>query len=407
MANRKLTEKLIAAIKKHGDEQVLEQLDGALAAKSIKGQDLDLVACLESDFGPNWRNRIENADSDAMEAIITSGTFNKMAQRVIRNSLQENPREEYKLSNLAPVETRGECEESFKDFGIFSDIEVHEVCELEPGPLYGVSSDYLEHPNGKAVSAGLAFTREAMCKDPNGYIMAQVPKLADAHNKYREDRLVDTLIGYNATYDRSGTLYDVYYAADASSTPFDDGSSGPWINAEATTLTCPEDFQTIKDLFYDMTDLVHGRPIEMNTDNLNVITSDQERDRLRPLLLATSVERDTTCPGSGDTNHFMMTPEVANGLTFAPVPYKRMVDAIVARYSVTIAEARKWVWLGDLPMFLAWVYQVRPEVRRLTPSAEEQRKRIVAIYDSYSKGYAYVKNPQKGILLTGASSESV
>lgn len=405
MANRQLTKKVIDAYKKHG-EQVLEEFDEALESKQIKPLDIDLNYCVEQDFGPNFKEKIMNMDSDAMEAIVTSGTFNKMVQRTIRYSLQENPREEYKLSAITPVESRGECEESFKDWGVFSDIKVHELCELEPSPLYGVASDYLEHPNGKTVGAGIAFTREAMCKDPNGFAMQQVPKIADAHNLYREEKLVDTLIGYNATYDRSGTLYDIFYEDGATGTPFDDGSGGPWINAASLTLTCGEDLQTVKNLFYDMTDLVHGRPMSVDVTNLNVFTSQRTRDRILPLLNATSVEKDATCPGSGDTVHYFMTPEVANGMTFNPMEYQRLISAIVSRYSLTQAQANEWIFFGKIPEFMAWVYQIRPSVTRLNLSEEAQRRRIVAQYDSISKGYAYVKEPQKAVWLTGDSSES-
>lgn len=406
MANRQLTKTVIEKFKKHGDV-VLEEFDEALESKQIKPADIDLNFCVEHDFGPDFKHKLTNMSDDAMEAIVTSGTFNKMAQRAIRYSLQENPREQYKLSALVPNETRGECEESFKDWGIFSDIKAHEVCELEAGPLYGVASDYLEHPNGKQIAVGIAFTREAMCKDPNGFLTQQIPKIADAHNLYKEDKLVDTLIGYNAFYDRSGTLYDIFYDDGTGDTPFDDGSGGPWINASGDSLTCGEDLQTVKNIFYDHVDLVHGRPMSVDTSNLDVFTSQRTRDRILPLLNATSVERDSTCPGSGDTVHYFMTPEVANGMTFSPREYQRLTTAIMTRYSLTRAQANEWIFFGKISEFMAWVYQIRPTVTRLTLSEEAQRKRIVAQYDSLSKGYAYVKDPQKALWLTATGSESV
>lgn len=407
MANRQLTEKLLRDMKKHKETDVLEALDGAIEAGSIKASDLDLVPCLESDFGPDWRRKTsENGVSDdAMEAIITSGTFNKMAQRIIRHSLRENPREDYKISNIVGTDSRGECEESYKDFGAFSDIKVHEVCELEAGPDYGLATDWLQHPNGKAVAAGLAFTREAMCKDPNGYLMQQIPKLADAHNLYREEKLIDAMIGYNTTWNRSDTDYDIFYD-DGTGSVFDDGTSGPWVNASAATLTCGEDLQEVKNLFYDMTDMVHGRPMSGDVNNLNVFTSQRTRDRINPILNATTVERDATCPGSGDTIHYYMSPEIANGMTFRPMSYIRLVQAIMNRYSLTSAQANEWIFFGHLTEFLGWTYQVRPEVRRLTLAAEDQKKRVVARYDSYSKGYAWVKDPQKALWLTGSEESA-
>lgn len=406
MANRQLTETLIKDHKKHGDV-VLEQFSEVLESEkpAYKPADIDLVACLEHDFGPKFREVVPRISDDAMEAIITSGVFNRMAQIMIKTSLRENPKEAYKLANVVPVETRGECEDSFKDFGVFSDIEVREVGELEAGPLYGIATDYLQHPNGKPVAAGLAFTREALCKDPNGFLLQQIPKLRDAHDQYRETKLIDSLIGYNNTYNRSGTAYSIYYDnADAS--PFASGASGPWINAEASSIVCGSDMQNVRDLFYDMTDLVHGRIIEMDMDNLDVWTSRQNRDKLLPLLRSTSVERDVSC-GAGDTQHFYMSPEVANGMTFSPVGYDRMVEQIALRYSIGVSEAREWIWFGKLAEFMAWVYQVRPEVNRCPLGANECQKRIVAVYNSYSKGYSYVKDPHKAVLLTGTTFESL
>ena len=408
MANRQMTDKLLRDMKKHKESDVLESLQGAIEAKSVKPDDIDLTACLESDFGPDWRRKTsENGVSDdAMEAIITSGTFNKMAQIVIRNSLRENPREEYMISNMVGTESRGECEESYKDFGAFSDIKVHEVCELEAGPDYGLATDWLQHPNGKAVAAGIAFTREAMCKDPNGYLMQQIPKLRDAHDLYREEKLVDAMIGYNVTWNRSDTDYDIFYDSGYGSV-FADGSGGPWVNASAEALVCGEDLQVVKNIFYDMTDMVHGRPMSVDVNGMDVFTSQRTRDRINPILNATSVERDATCPGTGDTIHYMMTPAIANGMTFQPKAYIRLMQAIASRYSLTTARANEWIFFGKLSEFLGWTYQVRPEVRRLTLAAQDQKKRVVARYDSYSKGYAWVKDPQKAMWLTGSESDSI
>jgi len=101
-----------------------------------------------------------------------------------------------------------------------------------------------------------------------------------------------------------------------------------------------------------------------------------------------------------------MPPSMANGITFTPVAYIRMVQRIMMRYNLTSYQASQWIFFGHLNEFLGWVYQVRPEVRRLTLAAEDQKKRIVARYDSYSKGYAYVKDPQKAVWLTGEESGS-
>lgn len=408
MANRQLTEKLLRDMKKHKESDVLESLQGAMEAKSVNPADIDLTACLESDFGPDWRRKTsENGVSDdAMEAIITSGTFNKMAQIVIRNSLRENPREEYMISNMVGTESRGECEESYKDFGAFSNIKVHEVGELEAGPDYGLSTDWLQHPNGKAVAAGVAFTREAMCKDPNGYLMQQIPKLRDAHDLYREEKLVDAMIGYNVTWNRSDTDYDIFYDSGYGSV-FANGVNGPWINASAEAIVCGEDLQVVKNIFYDMTDMVHGRPMSMDVNGLDVFTSQRTRDRINPILNATSVERDATCPGSGDTIHYFMSPEIANGMTFKPKAYIRLMQAIASRYSLTTARANEWIFFGKLNEFLAWTYQIQPEVRRLTLAAQDQKKRVVARYDSYSKGYAWIKDPQKAMWITGSESDSI
>lgn len=405
MANRQLTLKTLASHKKHGSV-VLEQLNGLLEAKTITSEDIDLIPCLEQDFGPNYRDRITSMSEEAMEAVITSGMFNKMAQIKIRHSLRENPKEEYKLSNRVTTESREECGENFRDFGVFSDMKWHKVRELESAPLYGLSSDYLQHPEGEAGGLGLAVTREAMCKDPNGYIMSQIPKIKDAHDEHREDLLIDALIGYGTTWNRSGTTYDIYYdSGPTSGTPFDSGASGPWINCEALTITCPADFQNIKELWREMTDLVYGRPIMMNTENLDAFTSEQEADRLRKLLNSTSVEQDVTC-ADATTVKYIMTPETANGMQFSPTTYLRLAEKIALRYSISLADARQWIWLGRLDEFIGFVYQIRPEVRRLNLSAEEQSRRIVARYDSHSKGYAYIKDPMKGIILTGGASDS-
>jgi|GEM_PF-1315473 len=407
MANRQITEKLLRDMKKHNEAEVLESIDCAMEAKSIKPSDIDLTVCLEQDFGADWRRKAgeRGVSDDAMEAIITSGTFNKMAQTVIRNTLRENPREQYKISAKVGTSSRGECEESYKDFGAFSDMKFHEVCELEAAPDYGMSTDWLQHPNGKGGGLGVAFTREAMCKDPNGYLMTQVANIKDAHDLYKEEKLIDAMIGYNTTWNRSDTDYDIFYDS-GYGTVFDDGSSGPWVNATAESLVCGEDLQVVKNLFYDMTDMVHGRPMSMDTDGLDVFTSQRTRDRINPILNATSVEKDSTCPGSGDTIHYYMPPAIANGMTFQPVAYIRLIQRIMLRYSLTAAQANEWIFFGNLSEFLGWTYQVRPEVKRLTLCSDDQKKRIVARYDSYSKGYAWVKDPQKAVWMTGSESES-
>jgi uncharacterized lipoprotein YddW (UPF0748 family) len=93
-------------------------------------------------------------------------------------------------------------------------------------------------------------------------------------------------------------------------------------------------------------------------------------------------------------------------MQFSPTTYLRLAEKIALRYSISLADARQWIWLGRLDEFIGFVYQIRPEVRRLNLSAEEQSRRIVARYDSHSKGYAYIKDPMKGIILTGGASDS-
>lgn len=409
MADRHLTEKVIRDIKKHGDA-ALEALDQAIGLGPEKGlhfADLDLRAALEADFGPNYVDVINRKEDAAVEAVVTSGMFHKMVQRFIRFGLTQTPKEEYALLRRTPVETVGECEESYRDWGIFSDFKVHKLSELQKAPLYGLAADYLDHPRGEAYGNALAWTREALCKDPNRFIMSQLPLLLDAHNEEQENLLIDTVIGYNsngnALWNRSGTVYDIYYD-DGTSSYFDDGTSGPWVNALATEFVCPADFQVLKDLWRDFTDMVHGRPEPFAETGLDVFTSLEQQDALRKLLNSTEVEEDVTCGSS--TIRYKMTPQVANNLDFEPVGYRRMVSRIVERYGITETEAQKWMWFGHLSDFMALAYQVRPTAQRVPLAGEEYRRRIVAMYTTYSKWYVYVKNPKKGVLVTHVESSS-
>ena len=336
-----ITKKIAKALKgKHADavEQEFEEL---LLSKSVKWQDLKLHAALEEDFGMGYRDRIQRIGDDAMEAIVTSGTFHKMVTTVIRTTLQEEPREQFKLSAAVTSETVGECDGPVEDHGVFTDFVAHEVCELEMPPLYGVATDFMRHPTGKEAGLGIAFTRDALCKDPSGMLQREIPNLRVALDEYRENKLIDTFIGYLTTFNRSGTAYDTYYAADeAVTTPFSDGASGPWINAACNTFSCSSDLDAVKELGWNMRDMVHGR--ELNLEYDQVWTSKQTADRIRPLLLASAVECDTPCSGEGETCKYIMTAEVANGMTFTVTPYSRMVDRIVLRYGVTAAEAQGW-----------------------------------------------------------------
>lgn len=403
MANAVITKKLVKEIAKHGDD-ALEQVDEILKDGAVKWNDIDIPTILEHDFGGiGYRERITTMDNDAMEAVISSSIFNKMIIKQVRAALAENPKESYKLASRIGSETKGECEGRYEDHGAFSDIQVHEVSELQKGPLYGLATDFLRHPQAKSYSAGLAWTREALCKDPNGYLNQQIPKLRDAHFTKQEELLLDVFIGYTPTYDRSGTLYETYYAADGSSTVFDDGSGGPWVNAAALDFGCSADLQTVRDLFYDMRDMVHGRPIEMDTSNLQLWTSRQKADAIRPKLLASAVESDEDCNATG-TRHYVMTAEVANGMSFDLTSYQRLVDRIVAKWAVTAAEAQEWWFAGMVEEMFGFVWQIAPQITRCNISGDDQRRRIVALYDSLSKGYAYVKNPYKGVMLTPTQS---
>jgi len=394
MPNRSLTKTLVRDIKKHGDD-ALEQLESALKSKNLHWKEIDFNAALEDDFGPNIQSKAMRLGDDAIEAIITSGTFNKMIPRVIRHALAENPKEQYKMSGLVPTETKGECEDGTEDHGVFSDPVVQEIGELEKPPLFGIATDYMRHPKGRMTGLSLAFTRESICRDPNSYIQKQVPKIADAHNEYKENKILDTLIGYLNTFNRSGTAYNTYYEA-GSVTPFPSG--GPWVNAAANDFRCSDDLQTIRNMFYDHRDMVHGRPIEMNTDNLTVLTSKQNADRIRPLLLATAVEDLASC-SDGQERKYIMTAEVANGMTFDLMSYQRFVDRIRLRYGVSASLAQQWWWTGRIPEFMSWVSQISPSVTRCPLGAEECQRRIVALYTSVSKGYAYITNQYAGMML--------
>lgn len=406
MPNAVLTKKLVKGIAKHG-EDALEQLDGLFAEKAVKWDDIHIPSILEHDFGPDYRRRIDvgGLDNDAMEAIISSSIFNKMILKTVRAALAETPKESYKLASKITAESKGECEGRYEDHGAFSDIQVHEVSELQKGPLYGLATDFQRHPVAKSYSAGLAWTREALCKDPNGYLNQQVPKLRDAHFTKQEELLLDAFIGYTASYDRSGTLYDTYYAEDGTSTVFDDGSSGPWVNSAALNFGCSADLQTVRNLFYDMRDLVHGRPIDIDTDNLELWTSKQKADAIRPKLLASAVESDEDCDATG-TRHYVMSAEVANGMTFDLMSYQRLVDRIALRWDLAAADAQEWWFCGKPAEMFGFVWQIAPQITRCNISGDDQRRRIVALYDSLSKGYAYVKNPYKGVMLMPSQSAS-
>jgi len=396
--NRAVTQQILRDHKKHGDA-VFEELDEILEAGQIQATELDLVSCLEHDFGVGYRRDVMTMGDDAMEAIITSGTFNKMVPKIIRTALAEQPKEEYFLLNRVTIETRGECEDGYEDHGVFSDPQAEEICELQKPPMFGVATDFMTHPKGKQYGLGFAFTREAVCRDPNSFIQQQIPKISDAHNEKFENQLIDLFVGYTNTYNRSGTDYDTYYAADGTSTPFGDGSGGPWVNAQANDLTCPADFQSARNLFYDFRDMVHGRPIPVPMTGLSVVTSPQKADAVRPKLLATAIEDDVTCNG-GDSVKYIMTAQVANQMTFDLLSYQRLVDRIALRWGVTTEEARNWWWLGNIPEFMSWVYNIRPTVTRCPQDAESCKRRIVAQFTSLSKGYGYIRNPYRGMWFT-------
>jgi len=399
MPKPKLTQKIIADYSKYG-ERVLEELDEMLEGGDLKAADLDIPTMLESDFGPNWRGKVTNMEQDALEQVITSGTFNKMIPRIIRTSLREQPKEQYLLLNRVFRETKGECEDGFEDHGVFSDPQVEELCELQKAPQFGVATDFMTHPKGKMRGLGLSFTREALCRDPAGFIQQQVPKIADAHNNRIEDLLLDLFIGYTNTYNRSGTFYDTYYAADGSSTPFDDGSGGPWVNSQANDFVCPEDLELVLQLLDGFRDMVHGRPITVPTEGLTVVTSKERARYIRRKMAAQQIEEDVTC-NSGQTVKYVLNGSDANQMAFGEIlGYQRFVDRIVLRYGVTAAEAAEWWWVGSIPEFLSWVTNIAPSVTRCPLGAEECQRRIVANYSSLSKGYGYVRNPYRALMLT-------
>jgi len=400
------TRKIVKAMAAAGrSSDALEQEFGEILEQGeMHWSEVKMEAALEQDFGPNYKSKIQNVSDDAMEAIVTSGTFNKMIAKVIRAAVLETPKEAYKMSRIVTSETVGECDGPIEDHGMFTDFQAHEVCELEAGPLYGIATDFLRHPRGKQASNGLAFTREAMCRDINGFIGQAIPKLRDSLDEWKENKLIDTFIGYIPTFNRSGTLYDTYYAAEEGTTEFD--HDGPWVNAACNEFLCSSDLTAVREIFWDMRDMVHGREINVDTDNLTLLTSKQNADRIRPLLLASAVECDTGCAGDGETCKYIMTAEVANGMTFDLQSYSRFVDRLVLRYGITRAEAQDWWWVGSIGNFIGWKSQIAPQVNRCPLGTEECRKRIVAVYSTLVKGYAYIKDPYQGVMLSPCASAS-
>ena len=396
--------KIAKALKEHGDV-VESEMKEMLADKSLKTSEVAVEAFLEEDFGPNYRHKIQNLDDQAMEAIVTAGTFNKMIQTVLRHTLTETPREEFKAYGLVSKETAAECDGKYRDFGVFSDYQAHEVNELEAGPLYGVATDFMDHPDGKQASNGIAWTREALCRDPNRYLQSELPKIRQSLDLWREEAILDVMIGYKPTFDRSGTLYNTYYA-NGTNAYFSDGTNGPWINADQMYFSCSQDLTTIKNMFWDMTDMVHGRTIDQNIDSILMMTSRQQADRIRPLLLASAIECDKSCAEGENTCKYVMTAEVANGITFNVQTYNRLIDRIVLRYGCTRQEAQNWMFIGFPSEFMAWVTQIPAQVTRCPLGTEECRKRIVAVYSTLVKGYAYVKNQYKMVCTTDLSTSS-
>lgn len=410
MPNRAYTQKILSAIKRLGKKsgQVWDALESEMSSEDakLKWHDIDYVQVLEHDFGFGYKNVLQTASHDALEAVMTSGVFNKMILNTIRHVLREAPKEEYKLLNMVtPGPSRGECDGRYKDWGVFSDIKTNKVCELEMGNLWGLATDFQEHPNGTSNAAQLAWTREALCADPNGYLMDQVPKLRDAHFETMENELIDAFIGFVPSYDRSGTLYNTYYE-EGSATVFDNG--GPWVNASGAGFTCGSDLEEVRALFHDMMDLVHGRRFYYDVNNLTLITSFTKSRSVRPILLSTEVRCDEPCDSDAQTCTYIMTGDVARGgMTATVMSYDRMTDAIVERYGISQAAAESWMWFGpSVSEFLGLVWQIAPQITRCPIAGDDCAKRIVARYDSLSKGYAYIKEPQKGLILTGTGSTS-
>lgn len=407
---RRTTEKIVADYARHGDV-VVEHFEEMLESKDLTYRDIDLQVALEHDLQKtNVQHRLETLSRDTLEQIITSGIFNKMIAPIFRATLREQPKEQYLLlSQLnGSAETKGECEDGFKDFGVFSDPQVAELCdEMDRPPAFGMSSDYMTHPTGTSIGLELQWTRQAVCRDPNGFLLQQVPKIADAHNNWIENRLIDLLIGYNNTWNMSGTDYATYYGPDAAvTTPFGNGTSGPWINAGANDLICPEDLDSIRDMFFEFRDIVHGRPVNVSDSGLSVLTSKKHAAYILKKMAAQQIEEDVTC-SSGGTVKYIMSGDVANSMTFSSVTgYHRLVDAIVTRHGVTKAEAEKWFWLGNLSEFIRWVYNRRPAVTRCPLGREECSREIVAVYTSRSKGYGYVLNPMRGMMFVPTESSS-
>ena len=401
--NSGVTRKLLDAVEQHGESEVMPEFDGILESGDMHWSEFDLTECLRKDLGADWRGNARQMSQNALEATITSGTFVKFAEKLIRFGLRETPREEYVLLNRVSAETKGECERAYRDKGIFSDPETEEVRELQAPPSFGLASDFMDHPEGSQRGLGFEYTREALCEDPNGYLAQQLPKLADAHNRHWENQLLDALIGYRQTYNRTGTAYSTFYGPDAAvTTPFPSGAGGPWINAMRNDINCPSDFQAVKDYLYDFRDLFHGRPVTVPTDNLTIMTSPKKRDEINPRIRAGAVEHDgTSCDGGSTTYKYISTHAVAANMDVTLQAYQRLADRIVLRYGVTRAEAEKWMWFGsDINAFIGLVYQIRPEVTRINISGEMQEKRIVAKWTSLSKGYSYVKDPMRGFMCT-------
>jgi len=394
------TRNLLSVLEQHTDRWSGD-VDDMLESGDIHWSNIDLTECLRKDLGSDYRHTISTMSYNALEATVTSGTFVKFAEKMIRFGLRETPKEEYLLLNRIAAESKGESERPYRDRGIFSDPHVEEIAELQAPPAFGVASDFMDHPTGKQVGLGFRFTREALSEDPNGYLAQQVPKIGDAHNEYYENQLIDALIGYRATYNRTGTAYNTFYGPDAAvTTPFGNGSGGPWINAIANDLNCPSDFQLVKDRLYDFRDLFHGRPVTVPTDNLQVLTSPQKADEINPKLRAGAIEHDgTSCDGGSTTYKYISTHAVAANMEVTVSRYQRLTDRIALRYGISVADAQKWMWFGsDINAFIGLVYQIRPEVTRLNLSGEMQEKRIVAAWTSLSKGYSYVKDPMRGFM---------
>jgi len=374
-----------------GAQKTVAHLSEALAQGDLRPEDFslrDLAEGLIPD-GHEWVRGLDPRNTggvsllEAGEGVDATAFLNVAGQVIYSKILDAYRNEAFVVSRLVdtiPTRLDGEI---IPGVGRLGD----DATEVHPGmpyPNVGFGEDYIETPATTKHGLIVPVTKEAIFFDRTNLVLSRAAEVGEILGLNKEKRLVDLVVGATNNYKHNGTSHDTYYAA---------ADNHAWTNElAANELVDWTDVDAAEQLFADILDPNTGEPVLVQATTVLVMPAYRHAAH----RVFNAAEISYSAAGSATTT------TAANPLGNYTVVESRLAYRRIIASGVSVADAKKWWFIGELRKAFAYMENWPITVTQSPLGSEADfNQDIVVRFKASERGAAAVINPRFVVKCTG------